>query len=231
MTVLSVCKQAAVKLNQTQPTAVYAATDDEFAAELALAANETAEAILNAHDWQKLTTLGTIIGNGSATAFNFPSDYDRMVKKTDLHSATWQQSGFRPARDLDNWLYMTDIGIIGAPGDWIMLGGQLQVSPAMPVGETARFYYISSALVAPATGTNKATFTLDTDTFRLSERLLRLGIVWRWRADKRMEYAEDLQNYEIALSEEIAKDRGSKILTVGRARMPGTVAYPASLGP
>jgi hypothetical protein len=231
MTILSVVRDAATKLNQTQPSSVFSTTDT-LAQQLVLCANETAEAVLNAHDWQKLTTLATLTGTGSSTAFDPPYDYDRMVKKTNLHSATWQQVGFRPARDLDNWLYMTDTGILGTPGEWIVLGGQFQVTPAMPVGETARFYYVSNLIVAPNSGPNKTTFTADSDTFRLPERLLRLGIVWRWRADRRMEYAEDLQNYEIALSEEIGKDRGSKILTVGRRRVPYdvSVAYPRALG-
>lgn len=231
MTILSVFREAAVKLNQTQPSSVFSTTDP-FALQIAQAANEAAEAILNAYDWQKLTTLATIEGDGSATAFNFPDDYDRMVKKTDLHSASWQSVGFRPARDLDNWLWLTDTGIVGAPGDWTIYGGQLRVTPAMPAGETARFFYISNLIVAPASGDNKTTFTADTDTFRLSERVLRLGAVWRWRADRRMEYAEDMANYEIALGEEIGKDRGSKILTMGRRTFPAnvTVAYPRALG-
>ena len=230
MTVLTACQEAAVKLNQSRPSSIFS-TSDPFAAELALAANETAEAILSAYDWQKLTTLGTITGDGSATAFDLPSDYDRMVKKASVHSATWQNSSFGPAVDLDGWLYSTDVGFSGTPGDWIIFGGQFQVTPAMPVGETARFYYISNLIVG-ATPANKTSFTADSDTFRLSEKLLRLGVVWRWRSNKRMEYAEDLSNFEIAISEEIGKDRGSKILTVGQRRSPWNVtnAYPRALG-
>ena len=66
----------------------------------------------------------------------------------------------------------------------------------------------------------------------LPERLLTLGLIWRWRAQKRQEYAEDLRNYEIALSEEIGRDKGSQIIAVGAARWPGRVgtSYPGPLG-
>jgi hypothetical protein len=47
-----------------------------------------------------------------------------------------------------------------------------------------------------------------------------------------MEYAEDLQNYEIALSQEIARDRGARIISVGPQRYSGNVSmpYPGQLG-
>jgi hypothetical protein len=43
--VLTACQEAAVKLNQTRPTSVFS-TSDPFARELALAANEAAEAVV-----------------------------------------------------------------------------------------------------------------------------------------------------------------------------------------
>ena len=123
--------------------------------------------------------------------------------------------------------------LTGTPGKWIITGGQFGVYPPMPVGETARFYYISNLVVAPDTGANKTAFTADSDTFRLSEKLLRLGIVWRWRANKRQEYSEDMQNFEIAVAEEIGKDKGTRILTVGQRRTPADIdyAYPGTIRP
>jgi hypothetical protein len=78
----------------------------------------------------------------------------------------------------------------------------------------------------------KTAFDTDADTFVLPERLLTLSIIWRWRASKRMEYAEDLQNFNIAFSEECASDKGSRILIVGRQRNPYnlTNSYPRALG-
>jgi hypothetical protein len=231
MTVLTACREAAVKLNQTQPASVFSSTAD-FPAQLALAANEAAEAIVEAYDWQKLRTLATISGDGSEISFALPTDYGRMLKKATVHSTTWQAARFYPAKDEDNWLYINDVGITGTPGTWIILGGRFQVFPAMPVGETARFYYISNKYVQGSTAT-QSSFTADADTFLLSEKLLRLGIVWRWLSDRKMEYAEALTNFEIALAEEVGKDKGSRILTVGRQRAPGEfdMAYPGTIVP
>jgi hypothetical protein len=228
MTVLSACQEAAIELNQGDISSVFSSTDT-FPKELRLQANRTAVAIMKYYDWRRLTVLGTLTGDGVTTQFDLPSDYDRMPKKQNVHSKSWQTASFRSAPDLDRWLYYKDTGISGTPGNWTILGGKFQIFPAMSAAETARFYYISKNVVSG----NKSAFTADTDTFLLSERLLALGIVWRWRSMKRQEYAEDLQNFEIALSEEIGADKGARALTVGRQRIGADVdfAYPGVIVP
>lgn len=227
MTVLSACQSAALRLLGQKPTTIFSSSDT-FAMELAELATETAIAIAKAHDWQKLTKLATLQGDGAATAFDLPDDYDRMVKGGNVHSHLYTTGMFRGVKDLDEWVFLGDQIATGAPGYWIILGGQMQFLPALPSNETARFYYISNQIVSGG----KTGFTADSETFLLPERVLTLGLIWRWRSQKRMEYAEDMQNYELALSDEIARDKGARILVVGQQRMPANVgtAYPGVLG-
>ena len=105
-------------------------------------------------------------------------------------------------------------------------------APEPSSAETARFYYLSRNCITNGSG-DVAVFGTDGDTFKLSERLLTLGIIWRWRAQKRLDYAEDLQNYQTALNEEIAKDKGARTIYMGRARLPGDAetAYPRNVLP
>lgn len=226
MTVLSSCQEAAVELNQTEPTVLFASTD-KFPRELKVLANRSAVAIAKAYDWQKLTTRATITGNGVTTAFALPTDYDRMSMKTNLSSNS-SNIDLVKIVDLDQWDYFQNHLSPTAPGYWILLGGQIQINPASATGVIHSYYYISNYVV---TG-SKVAFTADADTFVLPERLLTLSIIWRWRAMKRMEYAEDMRNYEIALAEETAKDKGSRVLVKGPVRIPyGTaIAYPRPLG-
>jgi hypothetical protein len=234
MSVLSVCREAAVKLNQTRPASIFSSTDS-FALELSVAANEAARAVMKAKEWNKLKTLATMTGDASTTSFALPADYDRMLVKGKVHSANWQNASFVKADDEDDWLYSQDLELTGNPGKWIILGGRFQVFPAMSASETARFYYISKYVVALTGSTtgSKATFTTDTDEFILSEEVLKLGIIWRWRANKRQEYAEDMTNFEIAIAEEMGADKGSNILTIGRRRMPAeaSLVYPGTIVP
>lgn len=227
MTVLSACQEAAIELSQTEPTTLFSTTD-RFAKELRVQANKSAVAIMKRYDWQALTKRATITGDGLDTSFDLPSDYDRMAAKTNLASSA-SNIDLVKATDLDQWDYFQNHLSTTVPGYWMLLGGQLQVSPAPGSGVVHSYYYISNNAVSGS----KAAFTADTDTFVLPERLLTLSIIWRWRASKRLEYAEDMQNFEIAFSEETAKDKGSRVLVAGRQRVPYNVkaAYPGPLGP
>lgn len=228
MSVLTAANSAGIRLLGRKPGGLF--STDTFGLELGELATEAAVDIARAHDWQKLLTLATIPGDGVTIAFDLPSGYDRMPKKEQIHSATWRTANFRKVRDLDEWIYLQQTAIAGTPGSWILLGGKLQIFPAMPASEAAKFYFLTNKII---NGAAAAAFTADADTFDLSERVLALALIWRWRAQKRMEYAEDMANYELALSQEIAKDRGSNVLTVGATRVPSGVmtTFPGVITP
>ena len=232
MTVLAAAQSAGLRLLGKKPNSLFGT--DQFGLELGELATEAAVAIAEYHEWQTLKILKAYAGDGSTMAFDLPTDFGRMLKKGCVHSFTWKNANYRPARDEDEWLYLLDTNISGTPGVWILLGGQLQIFPVMPVGETARHYYISKNIVAPSDGAagKKVKFSADGDAFVLSERLLTLALIWRWRAQKRLEYAEDMTNYEIALADEVTKDKPAKPLIVGRQRIPANtaIAYPGVLG-
>lgn len=236
MSILSCAQDAAVKLNRAKPASLFSATDS-FAAELLLAAKETAESLVKEeHDWRDLTLLATCVGDAATTVFPLATvapGYERLTKGGKLHSLRFRNATFRAAKDLDEWLFLKDNLLVGSPGNWVLLSGAVQIFPAMPVSDTARFYYVSNAYAAKVDGTPQTAFLADTDTFALDERLLRLGIIWRWRADKRLEYAEDLKNFEIAKNAAMGKDKGSQVVVIGQQRVGrgAEVAYPVLLGP
>lgn len=231
MSVLTACSDAAVELVGRELTTLFSTTD-QFALELRLQANKAARAIQKAHDWRALTTLGSVTGDGTATTYALPADYDRMPLKADMfYGATGGR--LTRSRDLDQWLDANLRGQTELIASWTMLGGLIQINPALANLDPVKFYYQSKYTVLggdPVAAKEK--FSLDADTFRLSESLLTLDVIWRWRAMKRLEYAEDMQNFEIAMSQDIAKDKGSRILTVGRQRLPlGTdVPFPVVIG-
>jgi hypothetical protein len=233
MTVLSACSSAAIRLVGRKLTTVFS-SEDTFELELSDLVQDVAVEIAKRHDWQALTKLATITGDASGIAFSLPDDYDRMPLKAKIHSSRWSWSTFTPARDLDQWLDEMSFSTVGAPGFWTILDGKMQIYPAMGADETAKFYYISTYIAKDSNDNPKAVINDDGDTFFLDDRLLTLGLIWRWRAQKRLEYAEDLQNFEIAIAQEISRDRGSRMITLGggyRGGMDIRTAYPGALGP
>lgn len=230
MTVLSAAQGAISYLVGRRSTALFS-SDDPMDIEMADLVNEAATDIAKSSDWQKLTILHTVNGDGVTQAFPLPADYDRMTLGTEVHSSTWFERRYVPAETLDRWLDLKILAPGIPPGYWIILGGQFNVLPTIGPGDNATFFYQSNAISQPQTGPAKASFDTDSDTFVLSERLLKLALIWRWKALKKMDYQEDMRNYEIALSQEQARDKGARKLRNGwRPFGNFSVAYPWPLG-
>lgn len=231
MTVLSACQSAAIRIVGRKPDSVYSGAD-KFALEMADLANEVAADIAKTNDWQALIKVHTITGDGTTDAFPLPSDYARMLVKSDILDATNFAWGYTRILDINDWLWIKERGLQALPGSWILYGNQFQFVPPPPNGATAVFPYVDKRYAADTDGSPKDAFTADTDTFRLSERLLTLGLVWRWRQNKRLDSGEDEANFSKAFAEEAGRDKGSRIVRTGPARFPGdvTLAYPYPLG-
>ena len=56
----------------------------------------------------------------------------------------------------------------------------------------------------------------DDDTFRLDERLLKLGMIYDWKMKKGSPYAEDMGTYSDAIANAMGRDKPSPIIIGGR---------------
>ena len=232
MTVLAACQSAMIRIVGQKPSTIFS-LQNQMEVEFADLVTEAATAIAKQYDWQALTRFASVTGNATDTAFALPPDFDRMMQKGDIHSATWSLYRYLPARDLDQWLDFQTFPAAGVPGYWIVLGDKLQILPIVGSGDQAKFYYQTKNFVTAATGAAKSAFDKDDDAFVLSERLLTLALIWRWKAMKGREYAEDMRNYEIALSEEIGADKGPRVFAASRKprySLDTRLAYPGPLG-
>lgn len=172
-------------------------------------ANEAALDIAQAYDWLELTRMDTIAADGQAMAFDLPADYGRMLVKGDVHSYLWFRD-YQRARDMDEWMRIINFKPSAVPGWWTLYGGQIHFWPPPPADAQPRFGYISNQIVRAQDGTLKTAFSTDSDAFVLDEQLLLLAMIWRYKQAEGLDYQEDMQNYEIRLSQLAAKDKGSR---------------------
>ncbi len=227
MTVLSAAQSASVAIVGRRIASLYSpsnAQDDTLAVQLAELANEVAQDIIDKHDWQALTKVTDFMGDGSTGAFPLPTDYDRMLLDSDVYDPSAWAWGYHHISSINQWMQREREPWI-SPGGWIILQNQMNFWPVPSANAVARFAYISSNYARNADGQEKAKFDSDTDTFAIDERLLKLGLIWRYRALKRLEYAEDMENYEIALSEAMSRDKGARAIRTPR-RFPGNWSRP-----
>jgi hypothetical protein len=116
---------------------------------------------------------------------------------------------------LDNWQDLNALLPAIPPGYWIILENQMNFLPTVSVGNDARYYYVSNQWARSASGSPKALFDRDDDTFVLDDRLLTLALIWRWKSMKGLDYAEDIKNSDIALSQAMSRDKGSRTIRKG----------------
>lgn len=227
MTVLSAIQRASSEMGIARPVSVFSASD-RTSQEVQDVANEVAQRIANAHDWQALKQQQAYTGNGETEIFPLPPGYGRMPKDQRLWSTRFD-APLVHVESSDEWLGITTRDYAVATGAWHMVGANIAFYPALASGETVRLYFLTNKIIEDDAGTGKEAFTADTDVFRLPDRLLRLGIILHWRMKRGFPAAPE--PFGMALAEEIARDGGAAVIRVGRARLPAgvRVAYPQSI--
>lgn len=96
-------------------------------------------------------------------------------------------------------------------------GGNLLINPVPPAGLSWFFEYVSKNWILGADlVTFKQYFTLDTDEVLFPEELALLGLRWRWKKEKGLEYAEDMRTYEMQVVDAIGRDGMKPILEMDR---------------
>lgn len=233
MTILAASQAAIMRLVGQKPAAVVSSTD-EICVEMTALAQDAAEEIAKANDWQALVRFQTITADGVASAFSMPPDYDRMVQASGIYDPNNWCWGYQNVPSYADWLQyqISDYGMI-APGIWTIYQNQFHFQPLPASGAQATFPYISKNIFTDTNGNPKSAITADTDSFALDERLLRLALVWKWLSLKRMDYQQEMDDYNVAMSEAATRDRGSRVIRSGSRQFRSLnigVAWPYELG-
>lgn len=233
MTILSASQAAIMRLVGQKPAAVVSSTDP-ICVEMTALAQEAAEEIAKANDWQALVKFYTITGDGAASSFPMPPDYDRMVQATGIYDPNNWFWGYQNVPAYSDWLQfqISNYGMI-TPGIWTIYQNQFQFLPKPASGSQAIFPYISKSIFTDKDGAPKSAITSDSDSFVLGDRVLRMALIWKWLSLKRMDYQQEMDNYNIAISEMAARDRGSRVIRSGSPRSRALnigLAWPYELG-
>ena len=236
MSLLTVVRDVCTVVGAAIPTSVFASiTGNRTMPEMLALANEMAQRIAyDTREWQQLKQSVTLPGdatltNPGTTAFNLPANFKRMLLTANVWRSNTPMSPMRFFPDLDEWMQRRARGYYDSRGEWIIYGGQIHIHPPMPVGVTATFAYLSKNPIALASGGLSDIFLTDNDSFLLGDRLLKLGMIWQWKAQKGSPYSEDLGTYGDAMLLAMGNDSPSPII-VGRepisASVVASTAYP-----
>lgn len=231
MTVLAALQKAAIRLAGRKPVSFFGVTD-KLEIELASLAETVAEDIAQYHEWQALTNIHTVVSDGIAGDYPMPDDFDRFPLTGTIMDGNTLFWGYSQYHNLDGFLLDEARDFNAAPGGWVIYGDRIRFAPVPELNARARFAYISENYALSPNTTPQKGFTSDMDEFRLPERLLTLGVIWRWREDKGLFSAGDETAFIKAMDEAAAKDSGPSVIrrNSGSSILRTHLAYPWTLG-
>lgn len=207
MTLLTVVSRAARQCGLAPPTVAYGSTDETWL-QFVEWAQETVDDLCLRHDWRALHELQTLTGDGTTVAFNLASDFSRLSKMPAV-SRDSSSAGFWPAGPMSppGFIGASSLPVMGVGPLFQIEAGVLTFVSAPADDETFTVSYQTTKPIV-SSGTPVIEFLLDADTMLIPERLVRLGLVWRWKASKGLRYAEFLDSFERAFETMASHDNG-----------------------
>jgi hypothetical protein len=173
-------------------------------------------------------------GTGSVvlaqTAYDLPFDFEAITDRTQWDKTKhWEALG---PEDAQQWQWLKSGYISTGPRiRWRILDNQFQVWPPMNTQEYIGWEYKSKGWVRSASGAIKTSFTTDTDTTVLDDRIMVLYTKLKYFQIKAFDTTALTQDYQRYLSIAKANDKGapnlsfapypSKVL-IGYANIPDT---------
>lgn len=185
--------------------------DDPQVATLVEVLNDVGEELASRHDWN---TLGEVF-SFTSTAENpqsvpLPSDWEKAFPNASVWRSGSKLVPLSGPCPPDAWHRLLTLPGIRFPGYWRLFQGNIEVIGA-PADETVSIEYVRNGwIVDPDDGSIKTEVTKDGDTFLFPANLIRLGVIYKWRAIKGLSYAEEKQAFEYRLELDIAADRAAR---------------------
>lgn len=164
------------------------------------------------------------------TAYDLPPDFETITDRTHWDKTKhWEMLG---PEDAQQWQWLKSGYISTGPRiRWRILDNQFQIWPPMNTQEYLGWEYRSKGWVRSAMGDVKNSFTADTDTTVLDDRVMVLATKLKYFQIKSFDTTALSQDYQRYLSVAKANDKGapnlsfapypSKVL-IGYANIPDT---------
>ena len=219
MSMLTMVQSACIRLGLPSPNSVATSSDTQYLQLLALLNEEGSELSVRT-EWQVLnreahfTTLAAEI-QGTVNAIMPGLNY--IINDT-IWNRTIRRPVFGPL-GAQYWQQQKAMFTAGPWNQYRVKGNNLVFFPAPAAGQDCYFEYVSKYFATDSTGvTYRSAFTADADLCLFNEDIMTLGLIWRWKANKGLDFSTDFQKYENRVLMEIGRDGAKPILNMGEAR-------------
>lgn len=227
MTCLTIIQDVCQRINLPNPSSAAQSTDPAILQLVALA-NKEGEWQSN-KDWQVLTKETSFIT--TAVQLQTTLDVTAPGLKNIINDTIWNRDLRRPVygpMTVQRYQQVQAAVFAGPWNQFIIQQNQILFFPVPSPGQTCWFQYTTQNWCESAGGIGQSRFTMDDDVLLLREDLFKLGLEWRWKKAKGLEYAQEFADYETFMADAYARDGTKDIINMGSARYD---IYPGILVP
>ena len=239
MTLLTICQNVAEDIGIPSPTTVVGNTDRQIVQLLQIAQREGRD-LASRYGWTDLIKENTFTLSTSSqdqgllnSAVVSDGDFDYVINDT-----MWNRTDTLPipgSLSPRYWQTLQSFVVTAPYLRYRINQRKLFIEPTPPSADTVAFEYKSKFWCESSGGNGQAAWAADNDVGILDERLMELGVLWRWLKRKGLEYSQDFQTYETQVNDAIGRDGGKPRLNSSSSaavnRMPGIAVPPGSWVP
>lgn len=210
MTCLTLVQTACKRLALNVPTAVFTSQDPQIMQLLALA-NEEGQTLAETTNWQALVKTATF--TTVATEIQGLMSVIAPGCKFIVNDTIWNQSLRFPVfgpLSAQMWAQQKAMFYQGPWNQFRVFDDQIHFVPSPPAGQTCTFEYTT----ANWTASNAEEFQSDTDTSLLDEKVMVMGLIWRFKQYKGIDFSADLTKYQRRVADLVARETPKPILSM-----------------
>lgn len=214
MTLLSIVQDACNDIGFPVPATVVGNAE---AAQYFRLANREGEA-LSRFQWEILTKEHTFLLTEADQDYALPSDFRYIIDTTQwnrdnqraiiwINSVQWQF--------FKSWTTVNGLNLRAR-----IRNNEFEFEQALTssdTGKTVAFEYVSKNWAQSVGSVAQQKFALDDDSALLDEELMTVGLIWRFKKAKGLEYMADLAEYNLLVKQHKARDGGSPYVRLGGA--------------
>jgi hypothetical protein len=193
--------------------------------QLVIFAQDTGRELAERARWVNLDTAGTVTGDGVSTLFLLPQDWMGFSPSDKSPRGALVSSKF-PLRPIRGPINTEDLNMLKAlPAStvwpvWRIIGGALEIWPALALGELVTFNYYSAFWIMNAARTCRGRRWQADDDFGLINEDTLMEAVCRWKASKGLQYAEEFRAYEQSLARNAGQQMTERVISTSNKWLP-----------
>ena len=216
MTMLATVQYFCRRTNLPAPTTVMGSTDKQIGQIRALL-EEEGQDLRSRGSWEGMTfetTHSTVASEDQGAMTAIAANGYEYIKNGTMWDRTDDLPVLGPL-NAQEWQALKEVANTGPRYHFRIRGGKLLVNPVPVAGHTWAFEYVSKHWILADDGTTyREFFGADTDTILLPNHLVLLGLRWRWKKEKGLDYGEDFNTYEAQVKDAMGRDGGKPRLSM-----------------